>query len=260
MSHQLRQAKTPPWRDRVVFAYIDEPPFAKPGPHGIAVGCDIDLALTVLHDIGVIEVVLRLSTFEELLAGVARGRWTMNTPLFVTPERANSVSFSRPVWALGDGFIVRTEDAEKIRSYGTVAANRWRLGVVSGQVQSETAAAAGVSTRRIQAFKTQRTAVEALLTGRIDAYASTALGNETFVRELGNPALASVAAQGPTSGAHSLGAFSFSRQSADLRRAVDAHLVEYLGSPAHRKRMAAFGLSAREIDPIVAARAGNADA
>jgi hypothetical protein len=40
------------WRKRVVFAYIDEPPFATPLSNGAARGCDIDLALTGLHAIG----------------------------------------------------------------------------------------------------------------------------------------------------------------------------------------------------------------
>ena len=74
------------WRERVVLAYIDEPPFGMPGPDGQARGCDVDLAMTVLHGIGVRHIEMRLTTFAELLPGVCAGRWTINTPLFVTPR------------------------------------------------------------------------------------------------------------------------------------------------------------------------------
>ena len=48
------------WRDRITFAYIDEPPFAAPLPDGKATGCDIDLALTGLRTLGVRNVELRI--------------------------------------------------------------------------------------------------------------------------------------------------------------------------------------------------------
>lgn len=245
-------AQKPPtssWRDHVVFAYIDEPPFAAPGPGGQPVGCDAELALTVLRAIGVRRVEARLTTFSELLPGVADGRWTVATPLFVTPARAATVAFSRPVWALGDGFIVRSESAQALASYQAIAAAGARLGVVAGQVQRESALAAGVAADRITLFDTQAAVVDALLAGRVDAYASTALGNRTFTTALGNPALAAVAA--PVAPKPPMGAFSFARHQVELRERFDGWLAGYLGSADHRARMAALGLGAGEIDPVV---------
>jgi polar amino acid transport system substrate-binding protein len=237
------------WRDQVVFAYIDEPPFASPGPGGQPIGCDVDLAFTVLRAIGVRRVQAQLTTFSELLPGVADGRWTVATPLFVTPARSASVAFSRPVWALGDGFIVRSESAQALASYQAIAAAGARLGVVAGQVQRESALAAGVAADRITLFDTQAAVVAALLAGRVDAYASTALGNRTFTTALGNPALAAVAA--PAGANPPVGAFSFARHEAQLRERFDAFLAGYLGGADHRARMAALGMGASEIDPVI---------
>jgi len=64
---------------------------------------DVELAEAVLREIGVTRIKHRLTTFSELLPGVEAGRWDMNVPLFVTPERAARVAFSVPVWAIGDG-------------------------------------------------------------------------------------------------------------------------------------------------------------
>lgn len=229
------------WRERVVLAYIDEPPFAQPGGQAGAAGCDVELALTVLAAIGVRRVETRLTTFAELIPGVAAGRWDMNVPLFVTAQRSRVVAFSRPVWALRDGFIV---DAGNPQAPGA------RLGVVSGQVQHDTALRAGVPPGRVREFETQRAALAALRAGEIHAYASTALGNRAFVGGLGDPALQAVELEGEASTAP-VGAFSFALADTELRGRFDAFLVRHLGSPAHRESMAAHGLSASEIDPVL---------
>jgi polar amino acid transport system substrate-binding protein len=81
----------------VTIAYIDEPPFGWTKADGTATGADIDLADAVLWAIGVTRIEHRLTTFSELLPGVEAGRWDMNVPLFVTPERAHRVAFSTAV-------------------------------------------------------------------------------------------------------------------------------------------------------------------
>ena len=71
---------------------------------GLAICLAVDFGLAAGRNraIGIKEVVTHLTTFAELLPGVAAGRWTLNVPLFVTPQRAALVSVSRPVWALQD--------------------------------------------------------------------------------------------------------------------------------------------------------------
>ena len=239
----------PPWRERAVFAFIDEPPFARPLPAGGAEGCDVDLALTVLGALGVAHVELRLTTFAELLPGVAAGRWHVNTPLFVTAERADQVAFSRPVWALGDGFIVKAGNPLGIDSYAAIAAGQAWLGVVMGQVQHDAALAAGVPPGRIRTYSTQQAVVQALRDGEVDAYASTALGNRMFVAALGDVGLAAVAQ--PLASAAPVGAFSFALQAHELKARFDEVLAGYLGSAAHRRAAGRWGLGAAEIDPVV---------
>ena len=243
------------WRDLVTFAYIDEPPFARPAQDGSAEGCDVELALTGLRAIGVRRVEWHLTTFAELLPGVASGRWTMNTPLFVSAERARLVSFSRPVWALRDGLVVRAGNPLGVTSYAGIAAGRLVLALISGQIQRQSALAAGVQPSQIIEFATQHEALQAVREGRADAYASTALGNRTVVRQA--PDLASVDASDDLDRAPPLGAFSFSHGSSELRAAFDRFLQAHLGSGEHRARMARHGLTAAEIDPVVAGPAGS---
>ncbi|PVY90352.1 amino acid ABC transporter substrate-binding protein (PAAT family) [Acidovorax sp. 99] len=241
---------TTDWQNRVVFAYIDEPPFAKPLPDGTAQGCDVALALKGLHAIGVREVELRLTTFAELLPGVADGQWTMNTPLFVSAERQGIVSFSRPVWALMDGFIVPAGNPNNITSYSTIANGQHRLALVGGQIQRNSALAASVRAEQIIEFPTQHEALKAVRDGRADAYASTALGNRTIVEQCGHDGLVSIDAQDGSLRPPPVGAFSFAHTSVELRRKFDEFLTDYVGSREHRECMLQYGLTGTEIDPV----------
>jgi polar amino acid transport system substrate-binding protein len=151
---------------KVRIAYIDEPPFYWTDAEGAVTGSDIELAEVVLRAIGVTSIEHQLTSFDELLPGVEEGRWEMNVPIFVTAERATHVSFSTPVWALGDGFVVHGGNPKALVSYKAVAARSdARLGLIAGQVQFDSARSAGVSDDQIAMFKDQPEAVAALLGG-----------------------------------------------------------------------------------------------
>ncbi|WP_233828752.1 transporter substrate-binding domain-containing protein [Paraburkholderia sp. ZP32-5] len=241
---------------KVTIAYIEEPPFGWTEADHTATGADIDLANEVLRAIGVTQIEHRLTTFSELLPGVAAGHWDMNVPLFVTPERANLVAFSVPVWAMGDGFLVRAGNPKALDSYASCAQrDDARVGIIAGQVQHDSAKASGVSDDQIVIFEQQADAIEAVRSGVIDAYASTALGNRILANRIGSSMLEAVEHR-PGANDRPLkpppGAFSFSRENSDLLNAVNAQLRLYLGSPDHRARMAKFGLTGNEIDPALA--------
>jgi len=241
---------------KVTIAYIEEPPFGWTEADNRATGADIDLAEVVLRAIGVTRIEHRLTTFSELLAGVEAGRWDMNVPLFVTPERANLVAFSVPVWAIGDGFLVRAGNPKALTSYASLAKRGdARLGIIAGQVQRDSARASGVSEDQIAIFEHQADAIEAVRSGAIDAYASTALGNRILVDRIGSSMLEAVEHKSEANREQQerpFGAFSFNRGNSDLLNAVNAQLRSYLGSSAHRARAAKFGLTCNEIDPVLA--------
>ncbi|MDR6386143.1 ABC-type amino acid transport substrate-binding protein [Paraburkholderia caribensis] len=156
---------------KVTIAYIEEPPFGWTEEDGTATGADIDLAEAVLRAIGVTWIEHHPTTFSELLPGVETGRWDMNVPLFVTPDRANLVAFSVPVWAIGDGFLVRAGNPKALISYASLARRAdARLGIIAGQVQHDSARASGVREDQIAIFEHQADAIDAVSSGAIDAY------------------------------------------------------------------------------------------
>jgi polar amino acid transport system substrate-binding protein len=230
-------------------AYVEEPPFYWTAADGSATGADIELARVVLTRIGETSIEFVPVAFDDLLSGVSEGRWDMNVPIFVTPERERRVTFSVPVWSLSDGFVVRRGNPKSLTSYSSVGSDGTaRLGLIPGQVQFDAATAAGVPSDQIVTFAGQAEAVAALLAGRIDAFAATTIGNRVIVAD--TPELESVPF--PESGA--VGAFSFALASTKLIRDVNDGLHQYLGSDDHRARMARYGLTREEIDGALRAK------
>lgn len=236
---------------KVRIAYVEEPPFYWTGDDQAIVGADVELAEVVLRAIGVTSIEYQLTTFAELLPGVSEGRWDMNVPIFVTEERTQQVAFSRPVWALGDGFVVQQGNPKLLTSYEAVAARGdARLGLIPGQVQVDSAKAAGVEDGQIILFKDQSEVIAALQAGTIDAFAATALGNSAIAGA--HAGLESVAHAMDKNGKTPVGAFSFSKTNQRLLQAVNKQLRVYLGSADHRARVAKYGITATEIDSVVA--------
>jgi polar amino acid transport system substrate-binding protein len=237
----------------VVFAYLDEPPFCAPTADG-PVGCDVEIAFAVLRTIGIEGIETRLVTFAELLPGVASGAWQINTPLFITEERARLVDFSRPVWSLADGLMVQAKNPKRLTSYRALAAHDdARLVVVADQVQEQRALAAGLDAARVLRVATQPEAVAAVRDGRADAYASVAMAHCGLLRAAPDDRLA-VVDFGADGGVAAQGAYSFAKSNADLRHAFDGALQRILGSPEHRAIMRRYDFTDADVERVLPRR------
>lgn len=236
------------------FAYLIEPPFNHREVDGSVSGCDVELARVVFARLGVADIELVETEFAELLPGVADGRWQMTTGLFATEERRKHASFSRPIWALPDGLLVRKGNRRLLAGYASLAAdNGSRLAVIRDQLQHRSAVEAGVPADRIMIFATYAEAAAAVQGGAADAYASVARAHAGFVAR--NPQLDVELVTVPaTEKAPAFGSFAFARSDAQLKAAVDAILDAYVGSREHRAMMARFGFDDGEIDLVATRR------
>lgn len=233
------------------FAYLIEPPFNFRDQDGKVVGCDIEVAEHVLLELGRSPFELVEAEFAELLPGVAAGRWQMTTGLFGTEERRKIASFSRPIWALPDGLLVKKGNPLEIAGYRSIAENPdCILAIVRDQFQHRTAVEFAVPSNRIAIFETYAEAAVAVRDGSADAYASVALAHSGFMAQ--NPSWALEVVTIPQSEkAPAFGSFAFGPTDIELRNSVDEVLARYLGSPAHRKMMSGYGFYDHEIDLLL---------
>jgi polar amino acid transport system substrate-binding protein len=235
----------------VHFAYLIEPPFNDRAPDGTPCGSDIDLAGHIFQTLGLPDVTFTETTFAQLLPGLADGRWQMTTGLFITDDRRRTAMFSRPIWALPDGLLVRIGNPLALSGYASIAAHPTAtLAVIQGQVQQMSAAQAGISPDRLRIFETYTEAAHAVASGECDAYASVARAHTGFLAASPGVPLAVVTVP-PGERPPAPGAFAFARSDTALRDAVDQALTRYLGSAPHRVMMAGYGFTAAEIDPIL---------
>jgi polar amino acid transport system substrate-binding protein len=232
------------------FAFLQEPPFCYREGSGVVAGCDVDLARHVLAAAGhgVLDPVE--ATFAELLPGLDDGRWSMTTGLFVTDERRDIATFSRPIWALSDGLLIVEGMRDRIKGYRSIAADgRLKLVVVRGQVQRETALRNGVPDARMLIVETQAEAAQAVIDRRADAYASVAMAHHGLLARMRETGLA-VATAADDEAPPAFGAFAFSKGNAKLLSDVNAGLDAFLGSAEHRSLLSAYGFLAEEISRV----------
>jgi polar amino acid transport system substrate-binding protein len=224
------------------FAFLIEPPFCFRTPDGSVTGYDVEMARRALASLGYAMEPIE-TQFDQLLPGLARGMWDMTTGLFVTDARKRVAHFSRPIWMLPDGLLVRAADAGTISGYGSVAAGSQRiLAAVRDQVQHLSALEAGIPDDRILVFGTYEEAAEAVSSHHVDAFASVAMAHRGYLAARRQSGLAVVDVPACEKQAER-GAFAFGPGSHALRHQVDSVLENYLGSPEHVALMTDFGFS-----------------
>lgn len=233
------------------FADLIEPPFNYIDAAGRVTGCDVELARHVFSQLGIERFEPVEAEFAELLPGLAAGRWQMTTGLFGTEERRMLAGFSRPIWALPDGLLVRSGNPLQLSGYTSVArTNAARLAIIRDQFQHRSAMEFGVSDQRIEIFETYSEAARAVRDGRVGAYASVARAHTGFMEQ--NPdwkvELVVIPA---TEKPPAFGSFAFALDDIELRGKVGEVLSAYLGSSEHRRMAARFGFSDAEVDLVV---------
>lgn len=231
------------------FAWLTEPPFCFRDAGGVVRGCDVELAELVAGRLGLGFAPVEAS-FAELLPGLAGGRWQMTTGLFVTEDRQKLALFSRPIWALADGLLVRRGNPLGLSGYASVAGAGAVLAVIRDQVQHRSALDLGVAEGRIRVFGTYAEAAAAVASGKADAYASVWRAHAGFLTQ--NPEAALEAVEAPVGeAAPAFGAFVFALGEDALCDAVNGALAGYLGSVEHRRMMARHGFGTVEVDRLL---------
>jgi polar amino acid transport system substrate-binding protein len=232
------------------FAFLEEPPFCFRASDGTIAGCDVELARLVAQRIGAEPFVPIETEFAQLLPGLADGQWDMTTGLFVTEARQRIAAFSRPIWRLGDGLLIRSDDRRLIESYSSIAAApRMRLAVVRDQVQHQTALGLGVGAERIVTLGAYAEAAAAVASGAVDAFASVASAHRAHLMRRDERGLAIVDIPEREKNADR-GAFAFAIEAREFRDAVDEALTDILGSAAHLAMMARYGFSAEDVERV----------
>lgn len=233
------------------FAYLIEPPFNFLDENGRVTGCDVELARYVFNALDITLFNPVETEFAELLPGLNDHRWQMTTGLFATTERMQTALFSRPIWALSDGLLVKANNPHKIDGYKSIAENQnVRLAVIRDQFQHRSAIDFGIGTAQICIYETYSEAAKAVKNSIVDAYASVGKAHRGFMAH--NPSWDVTEVVVPfKEKPPAYGCFAFHLHDIGLRDNVNTFLNNFLGSKEHRKMVAAFDVSDADVDLLM---------
>ncbi|QBF33086.1 transporter substrate-binding domain-containing protein [Thalassococcus sp. S3] len=232
------------------FAYIIEPPFNDRTGSGAVFGHDADLARHIFFQLGEDFEPVE-TTFAKLLPGLEKGNWQMTTGLFATPERARNAAFTRPVWALGDGLLVKRGNPLGLSGYRSTAKDdSARLAVIRDQVQERTARSFSMPPELLFVYDTYDDAAEAVRDGDVDAYASVNQAHRGYIERTDAAHVETIAVPAEEV-APGMGSFALRRSDRHLLTRVNEILDGYLGTAAHRDLAARYGFTGDDLDLLL---------
>lgn len=241
-------------REGVVrIGYAPEAPFAFRTPGGRVTGESPEVARAVFRALGVDSVEWVQTEFHDLIPDLQAGRFdVIAAGMYVTPERARQVAFSRPTFVAPVALLVRGGGASRIRSLADVRrAPGARVAVLTGADEGRLARLAGIPADRILPVPDPVTGVEAVRSGRVDAFTTSRPAVRPILARHPPGALAVVSPLPDTfpAGVETIGqgAFAFRRGDGRLRKAFDGALARFVGTPAHLRLVAPFGFGAADL-------------
>lgn len=236
---------------RFVVGYALEPPFVFIDAEGRVSGQAPAVFRHIAAEIGPARLQWVHADFGSLIHELEAGRIdAIAAGMFVTPERAQRVLFSRPTAQVCPALLVRRNEAGvSLRLQDFLSSPALRLGVIAGAVERQLVGQAGLPASQVIDFPDTTSAMDALMMGRIDAFMLSVVSlRDTLARVSHDRSMLEVVEPGATVALPAgLPAFVFRRQDHKLRDAVDGRLGRFLGSPIHLEMVAPFGFTLAEM-------------
>lgn len=237
--------------DALRAGYALEAPYAFRDAQGHLRGESVDTLRAVLERLGLPEPVWVHVEFPRLVHELRSGRIdVIAAGLFITPERAAQVAFTRPTTSVRPGLLVTAGNPLELHALGDLRRTSGaRLAVLDGSVEWTQAREAGIPEAQLLRVPDPASALAAMRSGQAVAFALSSPSLRWILRE--SPvgmALATPFEVPRRAGQPDVGypAYAF-RHGDPMRERIDQALSGYLGSAAHLQTIAGYGFSADDV-------------
>ena len=175
---QLRKAGV------IRIGFANEAPYGYADSSGKLTGEAPTVAKAVMQKLGVPNLEGVLTEFGALIPGLNANRIDMIAAgMFITPQRCQAILFSNPDYLATEALAVKAGNPHNLTDYKSLAANpHVVVGAESGAVEGPWLQQSGVPSSRIQHFPDGPTGIQALASGRVDAFALTAISLEYLIK------------------------------------------------------------------------------
>lgn len=232
-------------------AIADERPYGYIDEEGRAQGPGPDVARYVLDKIGIDDIEWVVTSFGDLIPGLQEERFDMTAAeMAIQPDRCEKIIYSEPNTTYGEGLLVKAGNPHGLRMYSDFARrNELKVAILEGANQREYLRALKVPAEKIVTIEENEQAIEALVSGRADAYAATSL-TVAGLAEKSNKVEPALNFVDPVIGGREVrgwGAFSFNKDSVELRDAINEVLVPYKYTDDWEQTLTRYGFSKLDV-------------
>lgn len=235
--------------------------FANERPYAYRDGGDLKGEAPAIHgyifdQIGGIELEPKLFEFGALIQSLNADRVDVVTAgMFITPERCQEADFSNPEYVATTALLVKKGNPDGLSDYKSAADKKAKVAVMTGAVEVEQAKGSGVPEGQLQVVADQQSGLDAVKSGRADAFALTSISLRALAKEDTSVEVAEAFIP-VIDGKEQIGAGAavFRKGDTELRDAFNAELKELLASDKWLELVEPYGFTeAEKPDPSLTA-------
>jgi polar amino acid transport system substrate-binding protein len=243
--------------DRMIEEQSINVGFANERPYAFREGGELVGEAPAIHgyifdQIGDIELQPNLFEFGSLIQALNSGRVdVVSAGMFITPERCEQAAFSNPEYVATTALLIESGNPRNLSDYQSVADSGVTLAVMNGAVEVGHAQANGIPDSQLQIVADQQSGLDAVKSGRADAFALTSISLRALAEN--DPSVEVAEAFIPVvDGEEQIGAGAavFRQEDVELREAFNAELSELLESDKWLELVEPYGFTeAEKPDP-----------
>jgi polar amino acid transport system substrate-binding protein len=210
----------------------------------------------IFDQIGGIELEPKLFEFGALIQALNADRVDVVTAgMFITPERCQEASFSNPEYVATTALLVKKGNPDGLSDYKSAADKKAKVAVMTGAVEVEQAKGSGIPQKQLQVVADQQSGLDAVKSGRADAFALTSISLRALAKEDSSVEVAEAFIP-VVDGKEQIGAGAavFRKEDTELRDAFNAELKKLLESDKWLELVEPYGFTeAEKPDPSLTA-------
>ena len=235
--------------------------FANERPYAYQDGGDLKGEAPAVHEyifdqIGGIELEPKLFEFGALIQALNADRVDVVTAgMFITPERCKEATFSNPEYVATTALLVKKGNPDGLSDYKSASDKKAKLAVMTGAVEVEQSKGAGVPEKQLQVVADQQSGLDAVKSGRADAFALTSISLRALAKSDTSVEVAEAFIP-VVDGEEQIGAGAavFRKGDTELRDAFNAELKKLLASDKWLELVEPYGFTeAEKPDPSLTA-------
>jgi len=210
----------------------------------------------IFDKIGGVELEPNLFEFGSLIQALNAGRVdVVSAGMFITPERCAEAAFSNPEYVATTALMTEEGNPEGLSDYDSIVSSGVTLAVLNGAVEAADAKGSGVSDDQIQIVADQQSGLDAVKSGRADAFALTGISLRALAKT--DPSIEVQEGFIPVVDGEEVigaGAAVFRQEDDELREAFNAELAKLIESGEWLELVEPYGFTEAEMpDPSLTA-------